>query len=79
MEALGAIIMSDVNEFNAETNQYLVRLYNEQELYQREIDLSNTPEVDSTTVSDNEKLISAIAKLKSLGLTEEEAKAIAGV
>jgi hypothetical protein len=79
METLGAIIMSDVNEFNAETNQYLIREYNEQEIDQRQIDLSNIPEIDSTPVPDNEKLISAINKLKSLGLTEDEARAIAGI
>lgn len=71
--------MSDVNEFNAETGQSIVREYSEEELTQREIDLINNAEVVSIPLPDNEKLISAIAKLQSLGLTEDEAKAIAGL
>ena len=70
--------MSDVNEFNAETGQSIVRAYSEEELTQRDIDLINNAEVVSIPLPDNEKLISAIAKLQSLGLTEDEAKAIAG-
>jgi hypothetical protein len=79
MENLGAIIMSDVNEFNAETNQYMVRSYSEEELAQREIDLSNIPEVDSVPLPDNAQLTSAVNKLKALGLTEAEAKAVIGI
>ena len=71
--------MSDVNEFNAETGQSIVRAYSEEELTQRDIDLINNAEVVSIPLPDNEKLISAIAKLQSLGLTEDEAKAIAGL
>jgi hypothetical protein len=71
--------MSDVNEFNAETGQFLVRPYNAEELVQREIDLSVIPEVDSVPIPENEQLVSAINKLKTLGLTEDEAKAIVGL
>ena len=71
--------MFEVNEFNAETNQSLVRTYNEEELSQIEIDLSNITEVTSIPIPDNEILVSAISKLESLGLTTDEAKAIAGL
>lgn len=71
--------MSDVNEFNAETNQYVVRSYSEEELAQREIDLSNIPEVDSVPLPANAQLTSAVNKLKALGLTEAEAKAVIGI
>ena len=76
---MGDTVMSEVNEFNAETGQSLIRPYNEEELSQREIDLSNITEVISTPTPDNEQLILAIDKLKSLGLTEDEARAIAGI
>ena len=79
MEALGDIIMFDVNEFNAETGQSLSREYNQEELSQREIDLSVIPEVDSVPTPENEQLVSAINKLKALGLTEAEAKAVIGI
>jgi hypothetical protein len=79
METMGDTVMSEVNEFNAETGQSLIRPYNEEELSQREIDLSNITEVISTPTPDNEQLILAIDKLKSLGLTEDEARAIAGI
>lgn len=71
--------MSDVNEFNAGTGQSLVRPYNSEELVQREIDLLVTPEVDSVPIPENEQLVSAINKLKALGLTEAEAKAVIGI
>lgn len=71
--------MSDVNEFNAETGQFLVRPYNSEELVQREIDLLVTTEVDSVPIPENEQLVSAINKLKALGLTEAEAKAVIGI
>lgn len=71
--------MFDVNEFNAETGQSLSREYNQEELSQREIDLSVIPEVDSVPTPENEQLVSAINKLKALGLTEAEAKAVIGI
>jgi hypothetical protein len=71
--------MSDVNEFNVETDQSLIRVYNEEELAQREIDLLNIPEVDSVSLPVNAQLISAVNKLKALGLTESEAKAVIGI
>ena len=71
--------MSDVNEFNVVTGQSVARVYNEAELAQRELDLLNIPEVDSTPLPGNAQLISAVNKLKALGLTEAEAKAVIGI
>lgn len=71
--------MSQVNEFNAETGQLLIREYTQEELDQVEIDSSNMANVDFITLPDNENLISALIKLQSLGLTTDEAKAIAGL
>jgi hypothetical protein len=79
MEVMGASIMFEVNEFNAETGQVVIRPYNEEELSQREIDLSDVVKSDSTPLSQNETVISAIEKLQSLGLTIDEAKAIIGI
>ena len=76
---MGASIMFEVNEFNAETGQVVIRPYNEEELSQREIDLSDVVKSDSTPLSQNETVISAIEKLQSLGLTIDEAKAIIGI
>jgi hypothetical protein len=79
MEVMGDSIMSEVNEFNAETGQVVVRPYNEEELSQREIDLSDVVKSDLTPLSQNETVTSAIEKLQSLGLTIDEAKAIIGI
>lgn len=76
---MGDSIMSEVNEFNAETGQVVVRPYNEEELSQREIDLSDVVKSDLTPLSQNETVTSAIEKLQSLGLTIDEAKAIIGI
>ena len=79
MEVMGDSIMSEVNEFNAETGQVVIRPYNEEELSQREIDLSDVVKSDLTPLSQNETVTSAIEKLQSLGLTIDEAKAIIGI
>lgn len=71
--------MSDVNEFNAETGQYILRPYTEEELEQLNIDRSLEVEIEVSRVLENPIINSALSKLKSLGLTEEEAKAIAGI
>jgi hypothetical protein len=71
--------MSDINEFNVESGQSVLREYTESELSQREEDLSYSPEESVLQVELNPKIVSALAKLKALGLTEDEAKAIAGI
>jgi hypothetical protein len=71
--------MSDINEFNVESGQSVLREYTESELSQREEDLSYLPEESVLQVELNPKIVSALAKLKALGLTEAEAKAIAGI
>ena len=76
---MGASIMSEVNEFNAETGKVVIRTYTEEELSQREIDLSDVVKSNLTPISQNETVISAIDKLQSLGLTIDEAKAIIGI
>ena len=71
--------MSDVNEFNAETGEVVVRSYTSSELIQRAIDSSSDTEKEIVSNPENETLLAAINKLKTIGLTEEEAKAIAGI
>ena len=71
--------MSDINEFNVELGQFVLREYTESELSQRQEDLSYLPEESVVQVDLNSKLISALNKLKALGLTEAEAKAVIGI
>lgn len=71
--------MSDINEFNVELGQFVLREYTESELSKRQEDLSYLPEESVVQVDLNSKLISALAKLKALGLTELEAKAVIGI
>ena len=75
--------MSDIIEFNYETGETITREYTESEIQANEqvsiqIDemLSQIPEQDQSII---DNLQSAINKLTSLGLTENEAKAIAGI
>jgi hypothetical protein len=79
METVGCVIMSDVNEFNAETGQAILRPYTEEELAQAEHDASIVAVPEMIPVQEDALKISALAKLQSLGLTEEEARAIAGL
>jgi hypothetical protein len=72
--------MSDVNEFNVETGEFVVRPYTDEEL----IDIERVSSLTSDepvllNTSANEALISAMSKLQSLGLTTDEAKAIVGL
>lgn len=72
--------MSDVNEFNVETGEFVVRPYTDEELsdIERVSNLTtNEPILVETPV--NEALVSALTKLQSLGLTTDEAKAIVGL
>jgi hypothetical protein len=71
--------MSDVNEFNVESGQSVLREYTENELSKREEDLSYLPTESIVAIELNTKIISALAKLKALGLTEAEAKAVIGI
>jgi len=79
LETMGYAIMSQVNELNLETQEIVFREYTEEELQQRENELSATVEVDSTEVGLDPVKVSALDKLKSLGLTDAEARAIAGI
>jgi hypothetical protein len=73
------MIMSDVNEFNAETGQAVLRPYTEEELAQVERDANISAEPETRSVDEDPLKLSALAKLTSLGLTEAEARAIAGL
>lgn len=79
METVGCVIMSDVNEFNAETGEAILRPYTEEELAQVERDASISAEPETRPIGEDPLKLSALAKLTSLGLTEEEARAIAGL
>lgn len=71
--------MSDINEFNVESGQFVLREYTETELSQREEDLSYLPTESVVAIELNSKIISALSKLKALGLTDLEAKAVIGI
>ena len=76
---MGSNIMADVNEFNAQTGQAILRPYTAEELVQAEKDASISVSPETTPVIEDHIKTSALAKLTSLGLTEEEARAIAGL
>lgn len=71
--------MSDVNEFNAQSGEVALRTYTKSELKQRVKDSSSDTPKEIVANPESEALTSAINKLKTIGLTEEEAKAIAGI
>lgn len=71
--------MSDVHEFNVELGQELFRPYTDEELSQKESDQNKEVLFDTIPTPENDALISALIKLQSLGLTTDEAKAIAGL
>ena len=71
--------MSDVNEFNAQTGQAVLRKYTSEELAQAQRDSSISATPETTNLTEDPVKVSALAKLTSLGLTEEEARAIAGL
>jgi hypothetical protein len=79
METVGCVIMSDVNEFNAETGQAVLRPYTEEELAQAEHDANIVATPETVSIEEDALKISALVKLQTLGLTEEEARAIAGL
>lgn len=71
--------MSDVIEINVNTGQVTEREYTEQEINYK-VYLENQLVVPETTTQEiNPDIQSALNKLKALGLTEDEARAIAGI
>jgi len=71
--------MSDINEFNVDSGQFILRQYTINESSQRKKELSYSPEESIVEVGLDEKTISILNKLKTLGLTELEAKAVIGL
>ena len=69
-------------EINCETGEQIVRPFTEEEIAQYKIDQANSKawmeEREALENAHAEAKASATAKLTALGLTEEEAKAIAG-
>jgi hypothetical protein len=80
--------MIDVTEINISTGEIIQREYTQEEINKR-IELESNPPQKVIDIRsqdqllENEEIIalkqSAIDKLKALGLTEEEAKALAGI
>jgi hypothetical protein len=75
--------MADVLEVDALTGVTIERDFTPDELAQRELDRIAFEEAESARVAEEESRVSAkesaLIKLTSLGLTEEEAKAIVGI
>lgn len=70
--------MSEVNELNAETKEAVYREYTPEELLQRDTEINAIITPDTAQVFDPVRN-AVIIKLMSLGLTEDEAKAVAGI
>jgi hypothetical protein len=70
--------MNEVNELNVETKEVVYREYTAEELLQRNAEINAIIEQDSTSAPVDPIKSSALLKLMSLGLTESEARAIAG-
>lgn len=69
--------MSDVTEINVETGEVVVRPYTEEEIQRRaSLQKPEDPVVNQVDLPNRQ---SALLKLQALGLTEEEAKALAGL
>jgi len=75
--------MSDVLEINVPTGERIERDFTADELAQREKDQAESESqaaAEAQAVADREAAkASALAKLQALGLTTEEAQAIAGI
>lgn len=71
--------MSDINEFNAQTNEFVLRAYNKEELKQYQKDLNFVSQYDIVELQQDAAMSSALSKLEELGLSTEEAKRIAGI
>lgn len=69
--------MSDVTEINVETGEVVIRPYTEEEIQRRtSLQKPEDPVVNQVDLPNRQ---SALLKLQALGLTEEEAKALAGL
>jgi len=75
--------MADVLQINVATGERIEREFTADELAQREKDKAEweaQPRAEAQAVADREAAkASALAKLEALGLTAEEAQAIAGI
>ena len=75
--------MSDVVEYNMELDQIVERDFTEEELVIRQNIVNSVNEIQSAYEQENATNLniknSALDKLKTLGLTEDEAKAIVGL
>lgn len=83
MGFMGGTTMSDIIEFNYETGETEIRNYTEAEIAVNEEIAIQVNEILAQIPAPDQSIIdnlqSAIDKLTSLGLTENEAKAIAGI
>ena len=68
--------MTDVFEYDHETGESVVREFTPAELEQIELDRIASEELKSSEAAKLQAIASAIAKLQTLGLSEEEAKAL---
>lgn len=73
--------MSDVTEVNVKTGEVIIRAYTDEELEAHNNAVAPEVIVDISNDIENytELKQSALSKLQNLGLTEEEAKALAGM
>lgn len=71
--------MSQVNELNAETKEVVYREYTSEELNQRDAEINAIITADTAPTPVDPVRNAVINKLMSLGLTEDEAKTIAGM
>ena len=70
--------MSDVNEFNAETGEVVLRPYTSEELAMRAIEPDSSI-VKSVPAEDYAQKQAAVASLVAMGLTEAQARSIVGI
>lgn len=75
----GGYQVPDIHQLDTLTGEVSSRNYTRSEASQREEEISTVREIDSVLVEMDPVVISALNKLKSLGLTENEARAIAGI
>lgn len=77
---MGGIIVSDVNEFNVENQQFTIREYTEYEILAESlIDPASVPDSEKMTpIIFTEEQLDAINVLVSMGISEANAKNIVG-
>lgn len=75
--------MADVLEIDAITGEVIERDFTEEEILQRAADLAAWQEAEEARIAEEEAKAaaktSAVQKLSTLGLTEEEIKALLGI